>query len=138
MKLSAKAGMLRRGFIRCSQSVTYIFSDKPPCCPFSADYTTFILLEDDLALGWPALLSWASDTSVLQPRKFQRCFYRTEYREEDGAVVLLVRLSPHHVLMQRYADADVLRRRLTNPLPSLIAGPGGPAAPGQLAPQGEL
>jgi hypothetical protein len=60
------------------------------CTP--ADYTTFMLLEDDLCPSWSALVSWARESPLLERHGFQRCFYRTEYRPKDGQLVMLVRI----------------------------------------------
>jgi hypothetical protein len=46
-------------------------------------------LEDDTLVPWPALVSWAFDTEVLEPLGFMRGFYRTEVNPKTGDVVLL-------------------------------------------------
>ncbi len=56
----------------------------------SAGFATFVLLEDDLVPSWPAMLSWARDVTALEARGFHRCFFRTEFRPEDGGVMMKV------------------------------------------------
>ncbi len=58
----------------------------------AAEYSAYLLLEDDLALSWPAFLSWAIDAPALEALRFHRCFYRTEWLPATGAAVLLVGL----------------------------------------------
>lgn len=43
-------------------------------------------LQDDCRVSWPALVSWAVDTRLLEPQNFTRCFFRTEVRPSDGGV----------------------------------------------------
>jgi hypothetical protein len=51
-------------------------------------YSTYMYLEDDTHVPWPALVSWAFDTEVLEPLGFLRGFYRTEVSPMTGDVVL--------------------------------------------------
>lgn len=53
------------------------------------DYTAVLYMEDDTFLSWPAIVSWALDTQLLQPLKFTRCFYRTEVHHATGTKVML-------------------------------------------------
>jgi hypothetical protein len=46
-------------------------------------------LEDDTLVPWPALVSWAYDTEVLEPLGFMRGFYRTEVSPMTGELVLM-------------------------------------------------
>lgn len=52
-------------------------------------YSTVVYLEDDMRLEWPALVSWALDTEVLEPLNLTRCFYRTEVEPEHGKIMML-------------------------------------------------
>jgi hypothetical protein len=52
-------------------------------------YSTYMYLEDDTLVPWPALVSWAFDTEVLEPLGFMRGFYRTEVSPMTGELVLL-------------------------------------------------
>jgi hypothetical protein len=47
-------------------------------------YTSIIYMEDDTRLSWPALISWALDTEVLEPLNFTRCILRTEVDQPTG------------------------------------------------------
>lgn len=51
--------------------------------------TSVLYMEDDTKLSWPALLSWALDTEVLEPLNFTRCFVRTEIHASTGLPVVL-------------------------------------------------
>lgn len=50
----------------------------------------FMYIEDDTDVTWPALLSWAADTKVLEPLGFLRHFWRTEISNFTGNPVFLV------------------------------------------------
>jgi hypothetical protein len=52
-------------------------------------YSTYMYLEDDTLVPWPALVSWAFDTEVLEPLGFMRGFYRTEVSPKTGDLVLM-------------------------------------------------
>ncbi len=54
----------------------------------AADYTTFMYLEHDMNVPWPALLGWAADTPLLEPLGFQRGFYRVEPSQQTGLPTL--------------------------------------------------
>lgn len=49
-----------------------------------ADYTSIIYMEEDTRLSWPALISCALDTEVLEPLNFTRCIFRTEVDHKIG------------------------------------------------------
>jgi hypothetical protein len=55
----------------------------------AGNYTTYMYIEDDTHVPWPALVSWAFDTEVLEPLGFVRGFYRTEISPKTGDVVFL-------------------------------------------------
>lgn len=59
-----------------------------------AGYSTYLYVEDDTRVPWPALVSWAHDTAVLAPLGYQRNFYRTEFHPETGALMLLDIIKP--------------------------------------------
>jgi hypothetical protein len=69
-------------------SCTLDFDCKFACC-VPGNYSTYMYLEDDTLVPWPALVSWAFDTEVLEPLGFMRGFYRTEVHPTTGDVVLL-------------------------------------------------
>jgi hypothetical protein len=52
-------------------------------------YLTYMYLEDDTLVPWPAMVSWAFDTEVLEPLGFMRGFYRTEVSPKTGDLVLM-------------------------------------------------
>jgi hypothetical protein len=46
-------------------------------------------MQDDMRVTWPALVSWAVDTRLLEPQNFTRCFFRSEVIPTNGGVSLL-------------------------------------------------
>jgi hypothetical protein len=52
-------------------------------------YSAIFYMEDDTRLDWPAVVSWALDTEVLEPHNLTRCFYRTEVHATYGTPALL-------------------------------------------------
>lgn len=53
----------------------------------TANYTSFIFLEDDLLPTWEALEAWAEDTDLLEPRGLKRSFFRVELLPDSGITV---------------------------------------------------
>lgn len=51
-------------------------------------------VEDDTRVTWPALVSWAHDTVLLEPLGYLRNFYRTEFDAASGALNLLDLILP--------------------------------------------
>jgi hypothetical protein len=58
------------------------------------NYSTYMYIEDDTHIPWPALVSWAFDTEVLAPLGFVRGFYRTEVNPTTGDVAMLDCVKP--------------------------------------------
>ena len=52
-------------------------------------YSAVFYMEDDTRLDWPAVVSWALDTEVLEPINLTRCFYRTEVDASKGTPNML-------------------------------------------------
>lgn len=46
-------------------------------------------MEDDTAVSWEAVQSWAADTEALEPHGLIRGFYRTEVHGDSGQVRML-------------------------------------------------
>jgi len=58
------------------------------------NYSAVFYMEDDTRLDWPAVVSWALDTEVLEPNNLIRCFYRTEVDASKGTPAMLDWSSP--------------------------------------------
>jgi hypothetical protein len=80
---------------------------------FGHNYSAIFYMEDDTRLDWPAVVSWALDTEVLEPNNLIRCFYRTEVDASTGTPNMLDWSSPMKVTDENVLDIAPAQTPLT-------------------------
>ena len=71
------------------------------------DYSAVVYIEDDTRLSWPAVVSWALDTEILEPRNMLRCIFRTEVGASDGRPAMLDWIKPLNLNKANVLDVQI-------------------------------